>query len=364
MHRMKHQDDTCLYGPFHVALNASTPPSTPSRAQRTLVSKSKSRSPKSILKQPNPAEILRRGSLPSFSVATNTRANRITQPILQGRPLADSSPLTQSQISHQHLEFSTPICTAGPRQSRRTVKWLEEVKQCTIVNPVGDRKIHRTIKKTRSTILNGDAEAIEPAPTCTLVPALSHWNPASLWSYNSDAQKKAAEQADEQPDWTWSGVVGEDEDEGDYFTSKPTTTPVETPVLSSTATSPIPIGKGSLSSFYSHSMHVENQIEVEDEIDYILSPCEELSTGSYSPESLSSTSSLDASSSEESLDASSSEESSDDELPPVRSAHLKTSKMGEDMMKTRPNLGIGIMDDEKRVLYEQVMEEFNLVLES
>ena len=276
------------------------------------------------------------------------------------------------------------------------MKFLSEVRQYIIVNPIGDRKIHRTVKKTRSTTLEEEAYFLDPDPV-ELVSEQSYWSPDSLWSYNQPQKEASPSQTQEQKDteWTWLGIVGEDET--DYFSSKPisshsTTAGTPYPYTQPTSTSsPSDIGEGSLSYYYGTSQNNTDQAtelgleteEVEDDpIDYLLSctstpgsDSESLGVGSLSPGS---------SSSGSDEQSSASEESSDDEAPvietdvgemkiggPVRGlgmgvgvgvgAGVGPGMLGRGVgMGMGFGMGIGIVDDEKHRLYEQVMEEFNL----
>ncbi|KAL2060215.1 hypothetical protein VTL71DRAFT_9610 [Oculimacula yallundae] len=383
---LKHCDDTCLYGPLSVSRTSSISSSpqltssSPSRDSRSPNSKSDYRTttPKSILKKPSRAELLSRGSLPTFSISYSSPITSI-----QGRPLSDNSPLTHLQLSHQHLEFRTPkpssLC-----KSQRSVKFLSEVRQYTIVLPIGDRKIQRTIKKTRSTTLpedNAQSKLIEPAKI-QQVSEPSYWSPESLWSQNHNQEK--SEKNDDQ--WTWLGVIGEEAVENDYFSSthlSNSTTAIGTPYPQNSSPS---IGEGSLSYYYGNkSCHFQNQssidssdsssipvfktdITVEDPIDYLLSCTSDLDSdlglgaGSLSPPT--------SSTSDEDGADELSEESSDDESSGIASppASRKDEKIcgGERVGGLRVGLGvrggmdIGIVGDEKHRLYEQVMEEFNL----
>ncbi|KAL5320407.1 hypothetical protein ACEPPN_011208 [Leptodophora sp. 'Broadleaf-Isolate-01'] len=449
---LKHCDDTCLYGPFSVSSRSSlpqssSPSSSTSRAVRSPRSKSDSCSttPTSILKKPSIADILRRGSLPTYTLSSSSSSFSHTS--LQGCPLSDSSPLTHLQTAHTHAEFTTPLPTLTTpcqttKSSKKNVKFLSEVRQYVIVNPIGDRKIHRTVKKTRSTTLEEDAYFLTPEPESEVDVASepSHWSPDSLWSYNSN-QTQAQTQTQSQnqtsirsqsanegrtkdAEWTWLGVVGEEEIETDYFSSKPiyaqshqstvagTPYPYPLPYQSSysqsstASSSPLDIGKGSLSYYYgnSHSQtrsqtnfsgsvtpdieietETEVEVEVDDPIDYLLS-CTEgsdseslgLGVGSCSPSSSSSSGSSEGS---DEQGSSGSEESSDDEstVPDfvarsgasigdakISAGNLGVTRgfdMGLGMGVQRGmgmGIGIGIVDDEKHRLYEQVMEEFNL----
>lgn len=367
---MKHCDDTCLYGPFTPGTSSCSSASQPSRDVRTPNSKSDARMTKSIIKKPSMAEILRRGSLPTFST------NR-SQSAVQGCPLSDASPLTYLQTSHQHVEFCTTVSTRDPGYPKKNVKFLEEVRQYTIVNPIGDRKIHRTVKKTRSTTLQAAAYFLDTTPILTPAPEpeLSHWSPDSLWSYNPESKAKTAELKE----WTWLGVVGEDDSHSpDYFSSRPINgssssspdTPdsqTQTPDLSSTASTPqpipIPIGKGSLT-HYNLGIHLASPSsstpEVEDDLDYLLasSPLTRNNrVGSFSPESQSSRSSASEAETESSSD-------SGDEASVTRygTGDVADEKVGwmREMRGPARGMGIGIVDDEKHALYEQIMEEFEL----
>ncbi|PVH76641.1 hypothetical protein DL98DRAFT_657329 [Cadophora sp. DSE1049] len=403
---LKNCDDTCLYGPFSVSSRSwettprpSSPSSCTSRAVRTPKNKSDSctTTPPSILKKPSIADILRRGSLPTYSLPSSSSSLAFTS--VQGCPLSDNSPLVHLQTSHQHTEFTTSIPTLNNSQPKKNVKFLSEVRQYIIVNPIGDRKIHRTVKKTRSKTLEEEAYFLDPEPVES-VSEQSYWSPDSLWSYNqpptqsrTQAQKQSTSQSQEQKDteWTWLGVVGEDET--DYFSSKPIATdpttagtpyPYSQPTSTSSPTSsPSDIGEGSLSYYNNSSSNNTTDLateieteEVNDPIDYLLSctstpgsDSESLGVGSLSPGS---------SSSGSDEQSSASEESSDDEAPPVES-DVGEVKIGGPVrglgmgvgagagvlgrgvgMRFGMGMGIGIVDDEKHRLYEQVMEEFNL----
>ncbi len=323
------------------------------------------------------AEILRRGSLPTF-ITNHCHA------VVQGRPLSDASPLTYRQASHQHAEFCTSIPTRDAGCPKKSVKFLEEVRQYTIVNPIGDRKIHRTVKKMRSTTLHADAyflDTTSPVPEPILASEPSHWSPDSLWSYNPESQSKISDLKE----WTWLGAVNEDDapsSSSDYFSSRPIhapsstdlDTPVpQTPELSSAASMPrpipVPIGQGSLTQ-YNLGIHLSSPSspapEVEDELDYLLAssplaPNDRV--GSYSPESQSSRSSASEAETESSSD------SGDEVHAPVMrygtgdvaDAKAHTFARGPVRgMGMQMGMGIGIVDDEKHALYEQIMEEFEL----
>ena len=393
--RLKHCDDTCLYGPFSVSsrswetsLQPPPPSLSSSRAVRTPKDKSESctTTPPSILKKPSIADILRRGSLPTYTLPASSSSLSFTA--LQGRPLSDNSPLVHLQTSHEHTEFSTSIPTLDSSRPKKNVKFLSEVRQYIIVNPIGDRKIHRTVKKTRSKTLEEEAYFLDPEPV-ELVSEQSYWSPDSLWSYNQPQKEVSPSQTQEQKDteWTWLGIVGEDET--DYFSSKPisshsTTAGTPYPYNQPTSTSsPSDIGEGSLSYYYGTSqtdaateMGLESEEVEDDPIDYLLSctstpgsDSESLGVGSLSPGSSS------LGSDEQS---SASEESSDDEAPlaesdvgemkiggPVRGLGVGAGAgmLGRSVgmgMGMGFGMGIGIVDDEKHRLYEQVMEEFNL----
>ncbi|KAK0121438.1 hypothetical protein ONS95_009732 [Cadophora gregata] len=397
---LKHCDDTCLYGPFSVNSRSweTSPPrslssSSTSRAVRTPKSKSEActTTPASILKKPSIGDILRRGSLPSYSVPSSSSTLSFTS--VQGCSLSDNSPLAHLQTSHQHVEFTASIPTLGSSQPKKNVKFLSEVRQYIIVNPIGDRKIHRTVKKTRSKTLDEEAYFLESEPA-ELVSEQSYWSPDSLWSYNqpqTQSQKQSPSQnTKEQKDveWSWLGIVGEEET--DYFSSKPHSTTVGslypyTQPTNSPNPSPSDIGEGSLSYYYGTSANTGNADPVntdtvDDPIDYMLSctppgsDSETLGIGSMSPDSSSSTSDEHSSGSDE---------SSDDETPPPVESDVGGG--GGEVKIGRPvrgfgvdglvvgrgvgvgvgfgvgmGMGIGIVDDEKHRLYEQVMEEFNL----
>ncbi|CZT02832.1 uncharacterized protein RCO7_05959 [Rhynchosporium graminicola] len=357
---LKDCDNTCLYGPF--AIGSRTGSSSPmTRDVRTPNSKSNSSTttPKSILKKPSTAEILCRGSLPSYSISSSTRVS------IQVRSLSDNSPLTHVQLDPKHVDFRTPKSSVSTslsnalqsKQVRRTVQFLPEVRQYVIVIPIGDRKIHRTVKKTKSATLkeeNAPFKLVKPAKA-QLVSEPSYWRPESLWSQNPKSvqnQGKSGSCEKKDDEWTWLGVVGEE-----AVDDEPS------------------IKEGSLSYYYgnqrSHSLsrnqniigsapslsstpplHFDTDI-VDDPIDCLLSATSSSSVGSLSPPS-----------SAEEDGSSISEDSSDDDLPGVasppivRAEIVRDEKFGSGMRGL--SLDIGIMDDEKHRLYKQVMEEFNL----
>ncbi|KAH7364728.1 hypothetical protein BKA65DRAFT_143753 [Rhexocercosporidium sp. MPI-PUGE-AT-0058] len=116
---LKHCDDTCLYGPFSVSSRSSSPlPSTQSpstsRAHRTPNSKSDSctTTPTSILKKPSIAEILRRGSLPTYTISSPS--SQFSHTLLQGGSLSDNSP---SHSSRPHTNTSNSALLSKQQKS-------------------------------------------------------------------------------------------------------------------------------------------------------------------------------------------------------------------------------------------------------
>ncbi|KAI9053811.1 hypothetical protein LZ554_002759 [Drepanopeziza brunnea f. sp. 'monogermtubi'] len=360
----KNCDDTCLLGPFFPGtITTTSSPSVSHQSPDIRTPKSKSNpcaaSPTPILKKPSMAEILCRGSLPTFTA---------NQAVVQGRSLSDASPLSYHQTSSQHVEFSSPIPTLAPRSTRtKSVKFLEEVRQYVIVLPIGDGKIHRTVKKTRSaTLKSAEAYSLDPTPAPTPAPEPSDWSPENPWSCNAESSQPETVDLEE---WSWLGGSGEEEDAQDYSAPIFTSSPEQHGGPSSSDTAFLPpdnVGTGPLTQF-NLSSFVMNTTDADDddddELDYLSGfTSRRRSNNLGSASSFSSSSASDTQYSEDS--------SGDDEdlppSPPMKET-MPSSCFGEQQQKYLfPGAGMTSVDvvddddDHQRTLYEQIMEEFEL----
>ncbi|KAK2623964.1 hypothetical protein QTJ16_006598 [Diplocarpon rosae] len=358
----KHCDDTCLHGPFaasrsltttsHPAISRERTPSRESREEEEeeateAGSRAAPYRPKSILKKPSTAEILMRGSIPIFTHRT------YHQPPLQ-------SP----------TETSTSIGNKKP--SRKSVKFLEEVRQYTIVTPVGDRQTQRMVKKARSTsLLPGSSyivgsksridptSAVNPAPEAekrevVLERAQSYWSPDSLWRYG------AALPEENEGEWGWAALPSDPDPD------------CSGPFTRSSARAVVEMGAPD---FMLSPRHRAREIgrqcekqwerEEEDEIDYISLEQPGFCSSSSAPSTAFSSSSS-SSSSEDSGEDESEEFIVRDRLAGngknqyMSGCGGKCNSGGEMGIGIGMGIGIHVLDEEERELYQEIMEEFEL----
>ncbi|OWP06690.1 hypothetical protein B2J93_5169 [Marssonina coronariae] len=372
----KHCDDTCLHGPF-VAGRPSRSPTTPSHLvmsrERTpsresggahggAESPTAPRPPRSILKKPGTAEILRRGSLPT-----------LTRP---GAPRP--GPVQQASPPNQPLP---PLSTPPEKPARKRVTFRGEVRQYLIVTPVGDRKTQRMVKKARSTSLLpgspgivGSQSHIDPRSALRPTPAAgaeketegglerapSYWSPQSLWRYGAAPLAARAEEGES--GWVWPPALPSDPEPG-----------CSDPLPPSTVRAVVEKGRmpGATLSSQDRARHRNRDVERhcegqegdgEDDFDYI---SQQPGLRFPSPSSAPSTSS---SSSSSSSDESGEDESEEflvrDRLAGGAHSPYAGGYGGEynngKGMGLAMGIGIHVLDAEERALYQEIMEEFEL----
>ncbi|KAE8441294.1 hypothetical protein EG329_005524 [Mollisiaceae sp. DMI_Dod_QoI] len=365
---MKSCDETTLYGPFMMTADEFAP-STSVVADCARSNKLRSKtSRKPLLKRPAMSEILLRGSIPTF-LSTRFSNGETHQTAFQAKPSYDPSVACPGMSVDQRRELtSVARSKLGLTRPHKSVRFLNEVEQYEIIKVRVSSKNRRTLKKVASTTLDKAAYNLPP-PIKTV--NVNHWSPDSLWSYNPDnsPEKEIAEEP-------WMGINGEEEESSPYpapiriqkkspFPAIPAPEPPRSKThLSHSRNAAIDIGTGSLAH---HLNNLQFEDEVDDELDYLIAIASpQSSLGSLSPPT-----------SESSSNSNSSEDSTSDEeefpffgtgdIVDEKNGGVVRDEVGKSKNVTGMGMGIGVRivgeeSEGERQLYDEVMEEYDLIL--